>query len=152
VTRGRRGLALPLALLALVVIGAVVAAAFTLALLEQRTGQNTLFAVQAAGAAEAGAAAVVGEWAAHGLGALLPGDSAVLPVVQLPAGTVYQATAHRRNAELFELRIAGIRIDADGGTLARHELGLILRRVDSAGPGEPPVRLLANRAWNWLTP
>ena len=64
---------LPLALLALVVIAAVVACAFASAYLEQRIGRNTLYAVQAAGAAEAGAAAVVGAWEAHGLSLLAPG-------------------------------------------------------------------------------
>jgi hypothetical protein len=145
-------MALPLALLTLVVIGAVVAAGFTAALLEQRVGRNTLYQVQAAGAADAGAAAVVGEWETHGLGALLPGESATLPMVQLPAGTAYQARVQRLNAELFELRVAGTRTDADGAALARRELGLILRPADSAGPGEPPVTLLANRAWDWFAP
>jgi len=152
VRRRRRGLALPLALLTLVVIGAVVASGFALALLEQRTGRNTLFMVQAAGAAEAGAAAVLGQWEAQGLGTLLPGDSALLPAVPLPDGTAYHATVRRLNAELFELRVAGTRTDADGGTLARRDLGLVVRRADSAGPGEPPVALLANRAWNWTSP
>lgn len=151
-TRGQQGMALPLALLALVVIGAVVAGGFTLGLLEQRTGQNTLFAVQAAGAAEAGAVAVVGEWQALGLGALMPGDSISLPAVQLPAGTAYRAAVRRLNPELFQLRVTGTRADADGGMLARRELGLVLRRVESTDSGAPPVTLLGNRPWNWLTP
>jgi hypothetical protein len=141
-----------LALLTLIVIGAVVGGGFVLGLLEQRTGRNALYLVQAAGAAEAGAAAVVAEWQAHGLGALLPGDSASLAVVRLEGGAEYQATVHRLNAELFELRVAGTRTDADGGTLARRELGLVLRAADSAAAGESSVTPLANRAWTWLTP
>ena len=146
-SREERGLALPLALLTLVVIGAVVAGGFAAAILEQRTGRNTLYLVQAAAAAEAGAAASVGEWQSHGLEALLPGEVAVLPQVQLSGGTTYQATVHRLNAELFELRVAGTRHDADGGTLASRELSLLLRRADTAAVS--PVTPLRNRAWSW---
>jgi hypothetical protein len=147
VTREERGLALPLALLTLVVIGAVVAGGFAAALLEQRTGRNTLYLVQAAAAAEAGAAGSVGEWRSRGLEALLPGEIAVLPQVQLSGGATYQATVHRLNAELFELRVAGTLHDADGGLLASRELSLLLRQADSAAVS--PVTPLANRAWSW---
>jgi hypothetical protein len=140
-------MALPLVLLALVVIGALVAGGFAGAHLEQRIGRNTLYAVQAAGAAEAGAAAVVGEWEGHGLGLLAPGDSAVLPAAPLPGHTTYSATVVRLTGELFLVRVAGIRGDADGGALARREAGLLVRVADSAIPGVPPVRPLRNRPW-----
>jgi hypothetical protein len=140
-------MALPLALLALVVIAALVAGGFTAAHLEQRIGRNTLYAVQAAGAAEAGAAAVVGDWEGHGLGLLAPGDSAVLPAVQLPGRTVYSPTVVRLNGELFLVRVAGIRSDADGGALAQREVGLLVRAADSNAPEAPPVWPLRNRAW-----
>lgn len=145
---GRRGVVLPLALFAMVVIGALVAAGLALALLEQRAGRNTLYAVQAAGAAEAGAVAVVGGWAGHGLDGLLPGQSATLPAAALPGGTRYQASVHRLNARLFELRVTGTRTDADGGLLARRELGLVLRRGDSGASVAP----LTDRAWSWTSP
>jgi hypothetical protein len=146
-----RGLALPLALLALIVIGAVVAGGFAMAMLEQRAGGNALYLVQAAAAAEAGAAGTVGEWEAHGLVTLPPGDSAVLPEVHLSGGSAYRAVVRRLNAELFELRAVGTRLDGDGGILARRELELLLRRSDSAAPGAPVVRVLANRAWSRAT-
>ena len=142
-----RGIALALALLALVVIAALVAAGFAAAHLEQRIGRNTLYAVQAIGAAEAGAAAVVGEWEGHGLGALVPGDSAVLPSVPLPGRAAYSPTVVRLNGELFLVRVAGIRSDADGAALARRQVGLLVRAADSAGPGSPLVWPLRNRAW-----
>jgi hypothetical protein len=140
-------MALPLALIALVIIGAMVAGAFASALLEQRIGRNTLYAVQAASAAEAGAVAVVGEWDGHGLGLLAPGDSAVLPTAPLPGHTAYAPTVLRLNDELFLVRVAGIRSDADGGALARREVGLFVRVADGAIPGAPPVWPLRNRAW-----
>jgi Tfp pilus assembly protein PilX len=147
VTAAQRGMALPLALLALVVIAAIVAGGFGAALLEQRIGRNLLYAVQAAGAAEAGAAAVVGEWEGHGLGLLAPGDSATLPVASLPARTAYSPTVVRLNGELFLVRVAGVRNNADGAKLALREVGLLVRLADSALPGEPPVRPLRNRPW-----
>jgi hypothetical protein len=140
-------MALPLALLALVVIAAVVAGGFTAAHLEQRIGRNTLYAVQAAGAAEAGAAAVVAGWEGHGLGLLAAGDSAVLPAVPLPGRAAYSPTVVRLNGELFLVRVAGIRSDADGGSLARREVRLLVRVADGAIPGAPPVWPLRNRAW-----
>ena len=140
-------MALPLALLALVVIAALVAGGFAAAHLEQRIGRNALYAVQAAGAAEAGAAAVMGGWDGHGLGLLAPGDSAVLATVPLPGRTAYAPTVSRLNGELFLVRVAGTRSDAGGGMLARREVGLLVRVADSAIPGAPPVRPLTNRAW-----
>jgi hypothetical protein len=142
-----RGSALPLALLALVVIGALVAGGFATALLEQRVGRNTLYAAQAGGAAEAGAVAVVGEWDGLGLGLLAPGDSAVLSVIPLPGRASYSPTVIRLNGELFLVRVAGVRHDAAGGALARREVGLLVRVADSAVPGAPPVWPLRNRAW-----
>ena len=151
-TAERRGMVLPLALFALVVIGALVAGGLAFALLEQRTGQNTLYAVQAAGAAEVGAVAVVGQWDGLGLDALPPGGQAALPPAALAGGTSYHVTVHRLNPELFELRVAGTRSDAGGRLLARRELGLMLRRADSVAPGGPTVVPLADRAWGWMSP
>jgi hypothetical protein len=140
-------MALPLALLALVVIAALVASGFASAHLEQRIGRNTLYSAQAAGAAEAGAAAVVGAWEGYGFGLLAPGDSAVLPAPPLPGRTAYSPTVTRLNRELFLVRVAGVRADAGGGALARREVGLLVRVADSAIPGAPPVWPLRNRAW-----
>jgi hypothetical protein len=138
---------LPLALLALVVIAALVACAFASAYVEQRIGRNTLYAVQAAGAAEAGAAAVVGSWEAHGLSLLAPGESTLIPTEQLPGSSAYTPSVRRLNDQLFLLEVQGIRMDADAGSLARRRLGLLLRTADSAAPGLPVVGPLAQRAW-----
>jgi hypothetical protein len=142
-----RGMALPLALFALVMISALVAGAFAGARLEQRIGRNMLYAVQAKAAGEAGAAAVVHEWEGHGLAALVPGQGAVLPAVALARGTTYAPTVTRLNGELFLVQVAGVRSDADGGELARREVGLLVRVADSVLPGQLPVRLLAYRSW-----
>jgi hypothetical protein len=138
---------LPLALLALVVIAALVAGVFASAYVEQRVGRNTLYAVQAAGAAEAGAAAVIGAWEAHGLSLLAPGESAVLPTEALPGSSAYTPSVRRLNDQLFLLEVEGIRADADARPLARRRLGVVLRSADSVAPGLPVVRPMAQRAW-----
>jgi hypothetical protein len=138
---------LPLALLALVVIAALVAGAFASAYVEQRVGRNTLYAVQAAGAAEAGAAAVVGAWEALGLSLLAPGESTVLPTEVLPGSSAYTLSVRRLNDRLYLLEVEGIRADADARPLARRRLGVVLRSADSATPGLPVVRPMAQRAW-----
>jgi hypothetical protein len=147
VKSGNRGLVLPLAILALVVIAALVACAFASAYLEQRIGRNTLYAVQAAGAAEAGAATVVGAWEAHSLSSLGPGESTVLPTEVLPGSSAYTASVSRLNDQLFLLEVEGIRTDADARPLARRRLGVVLRSFDSAAGGPAGVRPLTHRAW-----
>jgi hypothetical protein len=147
VTSPNRGMVLPLALLALVVIAALVACAFASAYLEQRIGRNTLYAVQAAGAAEVGAATVVATWEAHGLSVLGPRESTVLPTEVLPGSSAYTPSVSRLNGQLFLLEVEGIRTDADAGPLARRRLGIVLRSVDSAVGGSAGVRPLAHRAW-----
>ena len=138
---------LPLTLLALVVIAALVACAFASAYLEQRIGRNTLYAAQAAGAAETGVATVVGAWEAHSLNLLGPGESAVLPTEVLPGSSAYTPSVSRLNDQLFLLEVEGIRTDADARPLARRRLGVVLRGVDSAVGGSAGVRPLVHRAW-----
>jgi hypothetical protein len=138
---------LPLAILALVVIAALVACAFTSAYLEQRIGRNTLYAAQAAGAAETGAATMVGAWEALSLNLLAPGESTVLPTQALPGSSAYTPSVSRLNDQLFLLEVEGIRTDADARPLARRRLGVVLRSVDSAAGGPAGVRPLAQRAW-----
>ena len=140
---------LPLTLFALVVLGALVACGFALALLEQRAGRNLLYAVQAAGAAERGAAAVLGGWDGHGLGSLPAGASVALPGGTLPGPTAYAPTVIRLNTELYLVRVEGTRLDAGGGLLARRVLSAVVKPPDSAPPGSLPVMPLTHRAWNW---
>ena len=138
---------LPLALLALVVLAALVAAAFASAYVEQRLGRNTLYGVQAAGAAEAGAAAVVAAWETLGLSLLGPGERTVLPTEVVPGSGAYTPSVRRLNQQLFLLEVEGVRADADGRPLARRRLGLWLRGADSAEAGGSGVEPLAQRAW-----
>jgi hypothetical protein len=150
--RGRRGAALPLVLFVLVVVAALVGGGFSLAFLEQRVGRNALYAVQAEGAAEAGAAAVLADWEGQGLSLLAPGGAVALPAASLPGWSGYEAAITRLNGELFLLRVEGTRRDADGGILARRQVELVLRAADSVVPGLPSVLPLPGRGWRYPPP
>jgi Tfp pilus assembly protein PilX len=82
-----RGIALAVAIFALVIIGALVAGTFYAARLEQLTGRNTFTAAQAAEAAEAGLKDAVATQTAAGLLAL-PVDPYLTGGTQLPDLTV----------------------------------------------------------------
>jgi hypothetical protein len=86
--RDERGIALVIAIVALVVIGAIGAGTFFVSNLEQRTAQSTVTSTQALQAAEAGAQMTIANWntAAN---TLVIGDSLVLPTDSLQAGSAY---------------------------------------------------------------
>jgi hypothetical protein len=145
--RSEQGIALAAALLALIVIGALVGGAVLAAQLEHRMGRNTLYAVQAAAAAEAGVSEVLASWEALGLGALVPGESVSLPAVSRPSRTAFAPTVRRLNGELFLVRVVGSRSDAAGAALAERTVGMLARTAETPGPGSPPVAPLASRSW-----
>jgi len=138
---GERGMALALAIFALVVVGALVAGTFLAGHLEQRTGRGTLYSEQAADAAEAGAVETLAAWDAAVLNALAPGDTAVFPPVPLGSRTSYRPAVTRLNRQLFLIRSLGTRADAEGGTLARRSVAIVARLV-SLGSG-PEAALTA---------
>jgi Tfp pilus assembly protein PilX len=115
-------------LLALVLLGALVAAGFYAALLEQRLGRHSLEATKAAEAAEAGLAQVAGNWESYPeLSALAVTAALGLPSVTLATGQVVQAE--------------GTATDAAGNSLARRVIARLVR-VDGAA-----VVPLKERSW-----
>jgi hypothetical protein len=140
---GERGMALALAIFALVVVGALVAGAFLAGSLEQRSGRGTLYSAQAADAAEAGAAETLAAWDARTLNALAPGDNAAFPPVPLGGRTSYRPTVTRLNGQLFLIQSLGTRVNAEGGILARRTVGIVARLV-SLGSG-PEAALMVGK-------
>ncbi len=127
-----RGLALVAVVLALVVLGALVAAGSYAALVEQRAGAYTLYATQAAEAAEAGVTDVLGSWEAHPeLGALAVNAGVSLAPAALSEGVSFEATALRLTDRLYLVRADGIVSDASGNVLARRAAGTLARLADS---------------------
>lgn len=135
-------MALAVTIFALVVIGALVATAFHVGHLEQRTGRNGVYAAQAADAAEAGAASLLGDWEAYPqLETLAVGQSVTLPGAGLGPRTTYQPTVLRLTDALYLVRSQGIRTDADGNVLAQRLVGTLLRKLPAG------VAPLTQRSW-----
>ncbi len=128
-------MALPLAMLALVVVAALIVAVFASARLELRMGRNAMYAAQAAGAADVGIGSVVSGWSGLGLEALAPGVALTLPGASLPDRTEYEAVVLRLNERLYRIGVTGFRRDADGLALATRQVELVVRLADSADSG-----------------
>ena len=138
-------MALPLAVLALVIMAALVAAGFAGALVEQRVGRNGLHAVQAAGAAAAGVSRSSPGGTTTDSAHWYPARACRCPRVTAPGRTDYSPTVTRLNGELFRMRVAGTRTDADGGSAGSREGDLIVRPGDSGSTA--PVQPIAGRPW-----
>lgn len=131
-----RGIALAVAVFALVVIGALVAGTFFAGRLEQQTGTNTFMAVQAGEAAEAGLNSAVATQTAASLQAVM---TDVDSTVSLGATTIGAAsnhvtvtsTVHWLNNNLFLVRSLGTKTNAAGTQLAARSLGQLIRLVEA---------------------
>lgn len=142
-----RGIALALAIFALVIIGALVAANFFVGRLEQQSGQNSLFARQAAEGAETGLQEAVALMPASTLVALPVGGTPLdLGTSNLSPRVRIERQVSRLTGSLFFIRVRGTREDAAGSPLAARALGAFVRLVP--GPaGSLRVALLSQRSW-----
>ena len=131
-----RGMALALAVFALVVVGALVVGAFLAGHLEQRMGRGTLYGAQAADAAEAGVSVTLAAWDAPVLNVLAPGAVAALPAVALGGRSGYRPTVTRLNDQLFLIQSLGTRANASGGVIARRTVAMVARLVSLGGGPE----------------
>lgn len=122
-----RGIALPVALFALVIIGALVAGAFFAGRLERTMGSNTVFAAQAGEAAEAGLADMVANWDPN-YNAIATGGSATVASTTVGSNTRYSGTVSRLNSTLYFVRSRGERTGG-GQVLASRDVGMLARLV-----------------------
>jgi hypothetical protein len=144
----RRGVALPVALFAIVVIGALVAGTFFAGRLEQQSGLNSFFALQAAEAAEAGLADAVSSTPPALLEALaIGGPPAELERLGLGPGVNADRRIFRLTGTLFFIRSTGVRENPAGAALATRTAGLLARLVVPAGGLPEGLVPLAERAW-----
>jgi hypothetical protein len=121
-----RGMALAVAIFALIVIGALVAGAFFAGHLEQRTGRNTLYAAQAADAAEIGVSKVLSDWDQFNLNNLAVGVPTSIGTTT--TGRIrYTQDVRRLNNDLFLVQSLGSRLDASGNTLAKRSVAMVSR-------------------------
>jgi hypothetical protein len=122
-----RGMALAVAIFALVVIGALVAGAFYASTLEQRTGRNSIYAAEATQVAETGPMAVLADWNTYALNNTGVGTTTPLGTVSTGLHSSYTMNATRLNTQLFLLTSLGSRTDASGAELARSTVATLAR-------------------------
>ena len=137
ILRDERGMALAVAIFALVVVGALVAGAFFAGTQEQRVGENQRRVQTSFGVAEAGAQERVMSWdpATMNRRALYPLDSVVIgPNATAPGGTgSYGGYSYKVGPNLFLIDVTGRdRNTAAGGGLgsgggARQRIGMLAR-------------------------
>lgn len=123
-----RGIALAIAVFALVIIGALVAGTFFAARLEQRTGQNGMYAEQAFEAAEAGMAAIMDTDAWDN--EIYQSYAVNVPqtLTTVTSGSMrYTPIVTHLNDYIYLVEARGERLDAGGRVLAQRLLGTIGR-------------------------
>lgn len=125
--RSERGMALPLALFALVIIGALIAAVFTVARLEQRQGNSAIGTLQAFETAETGLANLVANWNTSSYNGMAVDSTLTLPTVTVAGGTRYARTLRKVNATTFLARSEGQLLDPNGRIRNRREVLQIYR-------------------------
>jgi hypothetical protein len=147
-SRNERGIALAVALFALVLIAALVSGSFLAGHLEQQSGRNSMFAAQALAAAEAGLDDVLVNADPSAFEALPVGAALDLGrlATENAAGQVIRLTS-----ALFLVRCTGTRRDADGRPLATRSLGLLMRVLPPAGALPARLSAVRERAWAQLS-
>ena len=132
--RTERGMALPAAIFALVVIGALVAGALFAGTQEQRVAENTRRATQSFGVADAGVAEVLRQWdpATRNTRPIYPADLQRVDSTASPGGTgSYSGDVYRLNPNLYLIDVTGRDLASGRGVLqgggARQRLGMIAR-------------------------
>ena len=125
-----RGMALLLAMLAIVVIGALVSGTFFAGRMEMVSGRNTVYAVQAAEAAEAGLAAAFSPWD-RAWNSFPVGVDQNLPPVAIPGPTrvQYTTTVRRMQGGVYLIQSVGQKLDRSGNVMATRMLAKLGKLV-----------------------
>jgi hypothetical protein len=110
VLRDERGMALAVAIFALVVAGALIAGAFYAGNQEQRVGQNTLRVQQSFGAGEEALNEIVANWqpGTYNKLGIYPADSFIVPSTNTAGGTgQYGGVIRKLNNYLYQVDLTG---------------------------------------------
>jgi hypothetical protein len=125
----RRGVALPTALFALVVIGALVGGVFFTARLEQRGGVNAMAAARATEAAQAGLMVGIPNTLNWAIGLTADGQKYGTAVTRLgTTGSYYVDSVTRLNRYMYLLRSYGMYVTPTGDTIARRTMAQLVKR------------------------
>jgi Tfp pilus assembly protein PilX len=123
-----RGIALAVAVFALVVIGALVAGSFFAGRLEQQTGQNTFYSNQASEAAEAALTQTLGTLTSAQMLAMAAGGApTTLTSVSLGGSVVATPSVSRLTSSVWLVTALGERQNASGTDLATRSVGQLIR-------------------------
>src|SRR5215218_8421042 len=145
--RNERGMALALAIFALIVIGGMVAGSFFVGLLERQSGRNLLLTTEARATAEGELWRLIAEVPAASLLSLTPGAEplSLEPVSGAGITSVHQVARLADN--LFLARTRSVRQDAGGGSLTESSVGLLAQLVPDSTSGGQTLVPIAHRAW-----
>jgi hypothetical protein len=121
-----RGMALAVAIFAIVIIGMLVAGVFYASYLEQRSGENTLYAQQAFEAAESGMANVLSSWDQSVYGGF-PVDTPQALSTVTAGRTRYTPLITKLNSNLFLVSARGEQLSGSGAVLSRRTLATLGR-------------------------
>src|SRR5919107_1369622 len=147
VIRNERGIALAVAIFALVVIGGMVAGNFFVGLLEQQSGRNLLLTTEATAAAEGELWRLVAEVPAASLLSLTPGGEPLSRESVSGAGITSVHQVDRLADNLFLARTRSVRQDAAGGSLAERSVGMLAQLVPDSTSSGQTLAPIAHRAW-----
>jgi hypothetical protein len=142
-----RGVALVLALFALIVMSALVSTGFVAGRLEHESGRNTLFGSQAAEVAEAGLVDALLAISSGSLALPPAAGRSSLDTLNFASGFRVERQVSRLTSTLVLLRSTGTRVDADGGALAVRSVGLLLQLLPDPLGGPPEATPLGQRSW-----
>ncbi|HEV8123764.1 MAG TPA: hypothetical protein VGP80_05965 [Gemmatimonadales bacterium] len=125
--RNERGIALPLVLFVMVILGLVIAGTFYVARLEMKSGDNTIAAAQASGAAEAGIDSVLAGWNSTVYNAMASSAETTMATISLGGNSSYIPVLRRLNNTLFMVRAEGREAFPGGGVQARRYVAQLVR-------------------------
>jgi hypothetical protein len=146
--RHERGIALALALFALVIIGGMVAGNFLVGLLEQQSGRSLLLTAEASELAQGELWQAVSEIAGASLLVLPIGGAALdLGSGASHPGFQLQQKASRLADNLFLIQSRASRVDGAGKALATGAAGLLVRLALDSTSGSQVLLPIKQRAW-----
>lgn len=122
----RRGIALALALFAMVISTLLITAVFYIARAEQRMGNNRIATMQAREAAEAGLSAVLANWSVPTYNSMAVGAVFTIPQTSMGGAASYSGSLRRIAPTTFLVEIEGV-YRVGGQIVTRRELGRLIR-------------------------
>lgn len=127
VRNNERGIALVIALVAIVVIGALVTGTFFAGRIEMSSGRNTLASAQATEAAEAGIATAYANWNSAWNSYGIEGDSVQATVYPVSGSSSvrYTQTVRKMRGGAYLVSARGEKLDAGGNIMATRLLAMI---------------------------